>query len=214
MPRQAQRTGAQRATARRRTERRQPQQLRSRQTVEAILEAVVQLLQKRGVEAVTTNRVAEVAGVSIGWVYQYVPNKRALFVALHDRHVEQMSRLVEAALITHAADSLEELLSQLVEAMIDAHASDPALYELLLTEVPHRAEGARYFESRLRAALRLAITSRAKETPARDLERTLFVVTQLLQSLCHGAVLHRPARLSLAAAKEEAVRAILAYLRS
>jgi AcrR family transcriptional regulator len=196
-------------------ERRQPQQLRSRQTVEAILDAVVLLLGKRGAAAVTTNRVAEVAGVSIGSVYQYFPNKRAIFVALHDRHVERMGLLVENALVAQASDSLEDSLGKLVGALIDAHATDPELYELLLTQVPPGSDGARQFESRWRGALRLAISSHAGGAlPMRDLDRTLFVVTHLLQALCHAAVLRRPARLSLAAAKEETLRALLAYLRS
>jgi AcrR family transcriptional regulator len=63
--------------------RRQPQQRRARQTVEAVLEAVVRIVKRDGMKAVTTNRVAEVAGVSIGSVNQYFPDKRAMFVALH-----------------------------------------------------------------------------------------------------------------------------------
>jgi len=160
------------------------------------------------------NRIAEVAGVSIRSVYQYFPDKRAIFVALHDRHVEQVGQLVERTLVEHAAASLRDLLRALVEAMIEAHAADPGLHELLFLDVPQRAHGTRDFESRLRGALRLAVTSRADELPRRDLERTLFVITNLVESLSHAAVLRRPPKLSLAAAKEEAVRAVLAYLLS
>ena len=178
-------------------------------TVEAILEAVVKILKWDGVEAVTTNRIADVAGVSVGSVYQYFPDKRAIFLALHDRHVEQIGGLVESTVVAHAGASLEGLLRALIEALNDAHTPDPELYALLDTEVPHRATGAHSLQVRLRNALRLAISSRAEKPPApRDLERTLFIVTHMVDSLSHGAALDRPPQLSLAAAKEEAVRAI------
>lgn len=203
-----------RANTKKSSVRRKPQQRRALQTVEAVLDAVVKILKRDGFEGVTTNRVAEVAGVSIGSVYQYFPDKRAIFMALHDRHVEQIGRLIESTLVQHAAAPLGELVCALVEAMVEAHGVDPELHELLTMEVPHGAGGARAFEARLRGAFSLAISSRAQErhTPA-DLDRILFVVPLMVEALSHGAALRRPPRLSLAAAKEEAVRAVLAYLR-
>jgi AcrR family transcriptional regulator len=195
--------------------RREPKQRRARETVEAVLDAVVRILKRNGVEGVTTNRVAEVAGVSIGSVYQYFPDKRAIFTALHDRHVSQITSLIESTLVQHAAAPLDGLVRALVGALVEAHGTDPELHELLSTEVPHGAGGARAFEERLRGAFRLAIASRAEErlAPA-DLDRILFVVPLMVEALAHGVALRRPAKLSLAAAKEEAVRAVLAYLRS
>jgi AcrR family transcriptional regulator len=196
-------------------QRRQPQQRRARETVEAVLDAVVRILKRGGIEAVTTNRVAEVAGVSIGSVYQYFPDKRAIFAALHERHIREIDRLVESKLMEHTESPLDTLMRAMIEAMIDAHTPDPELYELLSSEVPHRAEGTRDFAFRLHAAFRLAIASRADELKTRrDLDTVVFVVTHMVEALSHGAVLRRPARLSLAAAKEEAVRAVLAYLHA
>lgn len=195
--------------------RRAPQQRRARETVEAVLDAVVRILKRGGVEAVTTNRIAEVAGVSIGSVYQYFPDKRAIFAALHERHIQQIDRLVESKLMEHSASPLDTLMRAMVEAMIDAHTPDPELYKLLSTEVPHRAEGTRDFTVRLHGAFRLAIASRADEFKARrNLDTVVFVVTHMVESLSEGAVLRRPPSLSFAVAKEEAVRAVLAYLRT
>jgi AcrR family transcriptional regulator len=194
--------------------RRLPTQRRSRQTVEAILDAVVRILKREGIEGVTTNHIAEVAGVSIGSVYQYFPDKRAIFGALHDRHADEIGRLVEVTLVAHAASSFEDLVRALVEALVEAHASDPELHELLTTEVPHRG-GARAFEARLRNAFRLAIEARAKtKRPARDHERVLFVLPAMVEALAHGAAVRRPPGLTREAATREAVRAVLAYLRA
>jgi AcrR family transcriptional regulator len=198
--------------------RRQPRQRRARQTVEAILDAVVRVLKREGFDAVTTNRIAEVAGVSIGSVYQYFPDKRAIFVALHQRHLAAVDRLIEAKLVEYAASSLEELVHAMVEAMVEAHRADPELHELLLTTVPHRADGTRDFAVRLHGAFRLAIAARAHELKKRrglqNLDKTVFVVTHMVEALSHGAVLRRPPGLSLEEAVEEAVRAVLAYFHS
>jgi hypothetical protein len=103
----------------------------------------------------------------------------------------------------------------MVEAMIEAHATDPKLYELLFSEVPHRTEGTRDFAVRLHGAFRLAISAKAHELKRHpNLDKVVFVLTHMVESLSHGAVLRRPPGLSLAAAKEEAVRAVLAYLRA
>jgi AcrR family transcriptional regulator len=195
--------------------RRHPVQRRSRQTVEDVLDAVVKILKRDGIDGVTTNRVAEVAGLSIGSIYQYFPDKRAIFTALHDRHVEQIGRVIESTLVKHAASPFEALVRALIEALIDAHASDSELHQLMASDVPHGADGARALEVRLRGTFRLVLASRARggEAP-RDLDKMLFVLPHMVEALSHGAAYRRPAGLSRAAAREEAVRAVLAYLRA
>jgi AcrR family transcriptional regulator len=194
---------------------RRPAQPRARQTVEAILDAVAKVLKRDGLKAVTTNRIAEAAGVSIGSVYQYFPDKQAIFVSLHRRHIDDIDRLVATTLVENANSSLDDLIRSVVEAITDAHTDDPELYEMMFSEVPHRAEGTKDFTVRFHGAFRLALAARLDELgKARDLSKLVFVVTHMMESLCHGAALRRPPGLSLADAKEEAVRAIMAYLRS
>jgi AcrR family transcriptional regulator len=195
--------------------RRQPQQLRARQTVDAILEAVTRILKREGTDAVTTNRIAEIAGVSIGSVYQYFPDKRAIFAALHQRHVEQIDRVIETTLIQNASASLDRVVRALVEAMIDAHSADPELHDLLSAQVPPHPGGSKSFAERSHGAFLIALSARSGEFKKnRDLDKIVFVVTHMIESLCHGVVRQRAPRLPLAAAKAEIVRAILAYLRS
>jgi AcrR family transcriptional regulator len=201
--------------ATKRSHRRLPKQRRALQTVDAVLDAVVRVLKREGLKAVTTNRVAEVAGVSIGSVYQYFPDKQAIFVALHQRHINQIDRMVETKLIEHAASSLDDVMRAMIEGMIDAHSADPELYELLATEVPHRADGTRDFALRLHGAFRLVLASRAHELKrGRNLDKLVFVVTNMVDSLSHAALFRRPPRLSLPAAKAEVLRAVQGYLHS
>ena len=193
--------------------RRRPRQRRARETFESVLDAAIRILKREGAGALTTNRIAEIAGVSIGSIYQYFPDKRAIFAALHDRHIKQIDRMIQRTLVDHATSSLEELMSAVVEEMVAAHSTDPELSELLLVEVPHGADGSRSFSARLHGAFLLAISSRARELKnGRDLESVVFVVTHMVDALTHGAVLSRPAALSLQAAKEEIVGAVMTYL--
>lgn len=197
--------------------RRRPQQRRSQQTVDAILDAVLRTLKRNPTTNLTTNHIAEVAGVSIGSVYQYFPDKRAIFIALHERHISDIDRIIQGTLIEHAASPLDTLIRALIEAMIDAHTADPELFALLATQVPHRADTTRDFSTRLHGTFRLAIASRERELQSkrrRNLDKTVFVVTNMVDALSHAATLRRPANISLAEAKEEAVRAVLAYLHA
>jgi hypothetical protein len=103
----------------------------------------------------------------------------------------------------------------MIEAMVDARTTDPELYELLLTEVPHRAGGTKDFAVRLHGAFLLAISSGAPELKKRgDLDKVVFVVTHMVEALSHGAILRRPPGLSLADAKAEIVRAVQSYLHT
>jgi AcrR family transcriptional regulator len=65
--------------------RKTPLQERSRNTVEVIVEAAARILTKEGAGALSTNRIAEVAGVSVGSLYQYFPNREAIVAALIER---------------------------------------------------------------------------------------------------------------------------------
>ncbi|MEZ4225751.1 MAG: TetR/AcrR family transcriptional regulator [Polyangiaceae bacterium] len=179
--------------------RREPRQERSKQTVEAVLEAVRVVARREGARAVTTNRIAEAAGVSIGTLYQYFPDKHAIFTALHQRHVEQVRAVIERALATHGA-SIEGFSRVLVEGLSDLHAADPELHELVTTEVP---EGPMSFRDALRDVFERVTTS----------ERMLFVLPNMVEALVHG-VAQRPPLISLESAKEEAVRTVLGYLAS
>jgi len=124
--------------ARRLEPRKQPVQRRSRATVEDVLTAATQVFEAHGYAAGTTNRIAERAGVSIGTLYQYFPNKEAVAVALLERHLaEGMSRLREwVARCVAQPRGLEDALRIFVDGMIDLHADRPRLQHILLEEIP------------------------------------------------------------------------------
>lgn len=115
--------------------RKQPSQARSRATVDAILEAGARILSARGWAGFTTNAVAEAAGVSIGSLYQYMPDKLALVGAIRDRHIDDSLAAVQGALA--AGGTREAFAGRLADALIAAHSRHPGLHRVLLDEAPH-----------------------------------------------------------------------------
>src|SRR5215467_11158950 len=118
------------------TPRKRPRQIRSKATVDTILQATARVLVKHGFDGLTTNAVASAAGVSIGSLYQYFPNKEALVAALAERHLEDMNAAVLAELARVATLPIAEAARRVIELTIRAHAIDPALHRVLIEQVP------------------------------------------------------------------------------
>jgi AcrR family transcriptional regulator len=91
--------------------RKQPKQERGRQAVAAIEVACLQILEKEGPRHLTTNRIAEVAGVSIGSLYQYYPNKESIVAAVYAAQLRTESE----ALFLRAPMALGEVLHRSLE---------------------------------------------------------------------------------------------------
>jgi AcrR family transcriptional regulator len=97
-----------------------PVQARSAASVAAILEATVQVLLDTGKERLTTTRVAARAGVSVGTLYQYFPNKSALLQAVVRRHLDEVTTVVEAVCREQRGKSLSEMATALVTRFLEA----------------------------------------------------------------------------------------------
>ena len=99
--------------------RKTPIQARSTVTVEAIFEATIQVLLTHGADRLTTTRVANRAGVSVGTLYQYYPNKRSLLFAVFEDHLDKVSRAVEVACEDACHKPMSEMINLVVEAYVD-----------------------------------------------------------------------------------------------
>jgi AcrR family transcriptional regulator len=102
------------------TMRKYPTQERAARTIAAIYEATAQILQAEGDANLTTNRIAERAGFSIGTVYQYFPNKEAILIAVaeRERHVilDQIRKTLTKANLQSSADTVRELIRIFIRA--------------------------------------------------------------------------------------------------
>lgn len=175
--------------------RKQPRQQRSRATWEAILDAATQLFGQLGYATTTTNKVAERAGVSIGSLYQYFPDKDALLMALAERHLSEASDVLVHVFLALQQDQpdLEATLTRLIDAVVALHRRDPATHRLLFDQTPRTpamAARLRDLENQLGAAVteqlqRLGVGGALPEA------RGLLLV-QAIEAQIHGAVLSPP----------------------
>jgi AcrR family transcriptional regulator len=104
--------------------RKSPVQARSTASVDAILEATVQVLLDVGKARLTTTRVASRAGVSVGTLYQYFPNKSALLQAALRRHLDGVTKAVEQVCTEQQGSPVESMATALVDAFLKAKMKD------------------------------------------------------------------------------------------
>jgi AcrR family transcriptional regulator len=173
--------------------RKQPRQERSRATVTAILDATARVLVREGYSAATTTRVACVAGVSIGSLYQYFPSRQALVAALVDRHIERVLLLLAEATQALERQALEAAVPALIGAILRMHAVEPELHAVLTRHFPD-VEGAEKVRALNAAALDLVVGFLARHRQLlrpTNLRLAAFVAVQAVQAVVSAAVLER-----------------------
>ena len=194
--------------------RKAPRQSRSQATVTAILDATARILVERGAAAASTNAVAELAGVSVGSLYQYFPNRDALVSAVQVRHGEQMMAVIQRAMTKAMDATLVDALAGLVEATVEAHRVDADLHRVLEEQLGTVAADAIHdeyidvMEDRIVALL----ARHRSEISAPDLKLAAYMLMNAAHALIHAVVLQRPRGVSLKIATQEIVSMMTAYL--
>jgi len=136
--------------------RKSPRQVRSADTVETILAAAARVLERESLAGFNTNRVAEVAGVSVGSLYQYFPNKDAIVVALIERTQRALAEAVEACVAANAGRTLHEALHALADLGIEQQYRRQLLAAALDHEEVRLPLGPRLRESEQRIGVAVA----------------------------------------------------------
>ena len=188
--------------------RKEPRQARSKATVDAIVQAGARVLGNQVWAGFTTNKVAEVAGVSIGSLYQYFPDKLSLVEAVRSHHFEDVLRVIRKAM--DGEKPIRQFAEALVDGMIAAHLEHPALHRVMLDEVPGHA-GSRIAHDSFRAEYLSRYA--AAIAPYRRIAKR-HLIAETLSSAVEG-VIHNAARngqLESPALKRELVDLICAYL--
>jgi AcrR family transcriptional regulator len=188
-----------------------PRQARSRATVEAIVEAGARVLAQQGWSGFTTNETARVAGVSIGSLYQYFPNKLALVEAIRRRHFDDVLHVMRA--VTGDGLTLARRVETLVCGMIDIHGTHPSLHRVLLEEVP-RGQGAHSAHARFEADYRRcyeALVDRYRPSGTCEVSTAARVLAAAVEGVVHDAA--REGTLDSVTLRQELAMLVKAALR-
>lgn len=162
--------------------RKMPVQTRSTKTVDTIFQATIQVLTKVGMSRLTTTRVAERAGVSVGTLYQYFPNKSALLAFTLKQHLTSIVEQIEKACQDNHGRSTDVIAEQLVSAFVAAKMNDQTTSKALYAVVA-QVEGASIvaqLSQRAQIAV-CTVLSSAKGRHFEDLPTVAFI--------CSGALI-------------------------
>lgn len=192
--------------------RKKPVQERSKVTVDAILQASLQVLVDVGFDKLTTTRVADVAGVGVGTLYQYFPSKASLLFALLER---QMASL-ENALVTAMMASQDLPLEQRVEAVIDAliDLKRGSAHVTLHGYLQH-VDGMRTVRKTMRkviGGIAMMIAPHVSD-PNVDLEMVAQIVATSIQGAIEAVLDNAPSTLAKPSFRDALVKLTIGYLR-
>ncbi|MEU6711289.1 TetR/AcrR family transcriptional regulator [Nonomuraea sp. NPDC046802] len=190
--------------------RKTPRQQRAWETRGRILEAAARVFARHGYASGTTDRIAEEAGLSIGSLYQYFPNKDAILVVLTRNHVAEMARLVAEVLAEPRP--LTAWLPELTRALVRIHGADPRLHQVMYEQAPRTPEvlaGFREAESEAVAAVERLL--RADPAVATGSAWQARFVVATIESLVHRFTGDLPA-MDPAELEREIVTIVTRYL--
>jgi AcrR family transcriptional regulator len=198
--------------------RKTPVQARALETRSLILDAAARVFSVHGYAAGTTNRIAAEAGLSIGSLYQYFPNKDAILVTLVRAHVTEGTEAVLAAVeqARHLpAEDLTGRVRAIVDAVVGVHAGDPGLHQVLFEEAPRPPELLDELRALEDGAVRVAADLIAARPPAdltHDDEMTARMVVTTIESLVHRLVATRQPRVAVDDVRREVTAVVVRYL--
>lgn len=167
-------------------------------TVSAVLEGVAQVLESEGFEKLTTTRVAERAGTSVGTLYQYFPSKDALLVAVVEAKMARVDRALSKIFDLPATAPLAEHVRVMITALIAEKQSRPRLNAELARQMP-RLEQLRLITRTLDRAhgmVRALLDSHRDETTVTDTDLSAWLVVHAVNGMIDGALLGSPERLA------------------
>lgn len=192
-------------------------QERSRATVDALVEATARVLVREGFEKTSTNRIAEIAGVSVGSLYQYFPGKEALVAAVIERHQEEIMGIVRTTLCEIADMPIEQATRRLVTVAIEAHRINPELHRVLAEQIPRAGKlDVEAFNREVHTLVRAYFNSHRKEMRKIDLDVATFICVSTIEAIAHNTVLNQAEMLSdkmVRTLVDETTRMVVGYLR-
>ena len=196
------------------SKRKTPVQERSRATVDTILAATARVLVSDGYNGCTTNRVAEVAGVSVGSLYQYFPSKDALVAELVERHLNEIRERVSAEVTRAQSLPLDETVRAVVQLFAAAHEVNPKLHRVILEEIPRTGKLDKF--DRMIELIHLQVVSvfmtRRDELTVSDFELAAFMAVVAVDAIIKTALVYLPNRLADGSLVTEVTAMLLRYL--
>lgn len=178
------------------TMRKVPSQARSKATIQAILSSATRLLLSIGYDKASTNKIADLAGVSVGSLYEYFPGKEAIFAEVRRREDQRLFNLTMAR---PEPRSIKELVRSHVAVYLEFVRSNLALHAALINDVPQFAVGQQelpFYREYVPWVTNFLHTHKAELRPAGDITQVANFVSHVARATIDNYVLHAPDQLT------------------
>lgn len=201
-------------TKKRKDFRRKPTQERSRETVDAILEATAQILSRHGSAGCSTNQIAEKAGVSIGGLYQYFPNKESILRELCVRTAKKDAEAIEVCLKSMNDASIEEITRAVIRVAVERLSDQPRLRQVLMHDIPsgRPQEDLRLVRKHLAAFLTQEFGSYIDVQLDESMELKFLILMSAIEAAIYAAIHEYGAKLDREGLVEGVSDLVLRYL--
>lgn len=196
--------------------RKKPKQSRSEGSMEAIFEAAARILQTQGLDGFNTNAIAKLAGVSIGTLYQYFPNKNAILIAMARRELDKVSQTIIRSIDAEFTSNDSQLGRAIVRTLLKAFGGRQRMRKVLI-----EALIANGLSEELTKPIEKVVQTILTQQPQAQsgLFKTLtpiglYVMTRAVIGTIRSAVMEQSAHLGTTAFENELVRLLLSCVHS
>ena len=174
--------------------RKAPSQSRAQETVEAVLQATTRILKRDGNEKLNTNRIAEVAGISIGSLYQYFPGKEAILAMLVRRHLESKFAIVDRQLSKNPQAKIETVIHEIIDALVVSKGENSRFEQILEEQIPKLGalKAMKQLDDIMVSKIVAYLSPYKDEIRMENLDRSVFLIIMAVKGVLLGTNLERP----------------------
>ncbi len=183
-------------------------------TVEAILDGAIRVLEQEGSLALTTTRIAQAAGVSVGTLYQYFPHRKSILDSLQERELERTMCLMHQVMVDSPPGSTDELARAVIHGLFTLYGAAPELHRVLVIEGLTGAapEQVKAFDLRMVSMVRSVLASAKLSCRRKNLDAAAFVAYQSVRASMMAHLLEAPPGLDEGALTDELADLLHRYL--
>lgn len=192
-----------------------PRQQRSRVTVDSIMQATLELVGKDGFHALTTTRIAARAGISVGSLYEYFPNREAILLSLFESTSSAVANSARRIVLDILDLPVEQGIPKSIEALLSVHGANKLVLLDLVSEMPELklAHHPVSYDNLVRSSVSTYLQHLGADLSPKEMERRLFFIKQILMGCIRQYLQHPPTRTSRREFIDDLSRILVPYIR-
>lgn len=184
-------------------------------TVESILQAAMELIEREGFHNLTSTKIAERAGISVGSFYEYYPNREAVLLNLYERASSEAANVARDLIIEMLDLPIEKAIPQAVQTLYSVHAENQLILLDMMEEIPELKLSMHpvTYDRLAQGAVRVYLEHIGVRLSSQEMQRCLFFVNQMVMGSIRHYLRTAPSWMSPEEFITELSRMAISYLR-